>query len=332
MIVAIRICGSISLLVVLSLGHLVFSSSSAIQLTHGPSGEVVLGEGPGREWFTFAKFFPSSNDTSKQETPELWIGSWSEPFQSRRILLSVDAWDDWDGLTWSPDGKWIAYTSAGQLHKLNRSSGEKVQLTSFPSEGDFGPGLRWLLDGSIRAVRDCTLISVSEERGDVRELMSFKGPNFSDWTCPDAGDFLSHSPDGRFLVAQIDSSHSSGVRELVFVDVKGGETRKLTSTNCDEAPTWVDSQTVLFSRICEEGKAAVLELNVLSGSVRELASGSLFVGPVLRHPNGEWIVVARSSLTQTRKESKQRNLANSLACLERFLASFRLWKITVKSR
>ena len=329
MIVIFRLCVCISLLVVLLLGHHSFAGGSAIQLTYGPSGEMVVSDGPGREWFTFVKVFPVVNDTSRQERAELWIGSWSEPFQSRRILIPAAAWDDWDDFTWSPDGKWIAFASAGQLHKLNASSGETFQLTSV-SEGKFGPGLRWFSDGSIRAVRECTLISVSEGGGDVNEIMSFEGPNFADWTCPDDGGFLSHSPDGRSLLLQTYSFSSPRVREFVFVDIKTGEAKKLTSTDCDKEPTWIDSQTVLFPRICEEESGAVLELDVLTGSVRKLASNLLFQGPVLLHPNGEWIVVARPSLTETRKLRKHRALADSLRGLESFLASLRLWKIKVK--
>ena len=94
-------------------------------------------------------------------------------------------------------------------------------------------------------------------------------------------------------------------------------------------PTWIDSQTIQFSRISTEGEGSVLELDVLSGSVRELASGALFVGPVVRHPNGEWIVVGRSSETQKMQLNEQ-NTISSLENVQSIFLKSRLWKIKVK--
>lgn len=329
MIRSIRLCCCIGLLLFL-LGHLSFPSSPAIQLTHGPSWELVLTNGPGKDWFTFVRFLPASDDTSEQETVQFWIGSWSEPFKARRILIPVDPWDQENDFTWSSDGQWIVYASAGQLYKHNRNSGKTVQLTFFSSEGNFVRGLKWFQDGNIRAVRDCTLISVSEKGAGIEELMRFDGPSFSDWTCPGDDDSLSHSPDGRFLVWEMNNSSSVRGTDLVLVDIKTGEVRKLYLRNRDTNPTWIDSQTLLFSRLYEDGKEAVLELDVLTGSLCKLASGFSSEGSVLLHPNGEWILVARSSLNQPRKPSKHLTWAKKWRDLGRFLTSLRLWKIRVK--
>ncbi len=313
----------------LPLGHISFPSSPAVQLTHGPSWELVLTNGPGKDWFTFARFLPASDDTSQQETVQFWMGSWSEPFEARQIVIPVDPWDEENDFTWSPNGKWIAYASAGQLYKYNRSSGKSVQLTFFSSEGNFVRGLKWFQDGNIRAVRDCTLISVSEKGAGIEALMRFDGPNFSDWSCPGDDDSVSHSADGRFLVWGMDNSSSVRGRDLVLVDITTGEARKLYSRKRDTIPTWIDSQAVLFSRRYEDGKQAVLELNVVTGSLRKLASGFSSEGSVLLHPNGEWILVAKSSLNQARRPSKHLTWVNKWRDLGRFLISLRLWKIKV---
>ena len=326
--ISIRLSCCIGLL--LPLGHLSYSSSPAIQLTHGHFWELVLTNGPGKDWFTFARFLPASDDTSEQETVQFWIGSWSKPFKARRILIPVDPWDEENDFTWSPDGEWIAYASAGQLYKHNRNSGKTVQLTFFSSEENFVRGLKWFQNGNIRAVRDCTLISVSENGAGIEELMRFDDPNFSDWSCPGDDDSLRHSPNGRFLVWEMDNSSSGRGLDLVLVDITTGEARKLYSRNRDSNPTWIDSRTVLFTRRYEDGNEAVLELDVLTGSLCKLASGFSSEGSVLLHPNGEWILAARSSLNRTRKPSKDLTWAEQWRDLGRFLTSLRLWKIRVK--
>jgi len=156
-----------------------------------------------------------------------------QPRNLTNSLLSAEG-----NITWSPDGKHIAFTSNGLLGggilKVDVDTGE---LTRISTRG--GGGLQWSPDGrylvyTSNRVRDevwdqnndiyLVDVGTGEERHLTPGLAGFKKQDPS-W-----------SPDGRRLVFTTDQS---GYHNVAVLDLESGAVRILTARNVDHArPKW----------------------------------------------------------------------------------------------
>ena len=305
--------GSVILLLLLSVAPRLFSGDSSTQLTEGPVCELLPSISPNGEWLSFLKFFPE-----RPMAPELWLAPWSDPSKSKR-LSSPDV--SVGSTSWSPDSEWIAYISEGQLHKVNIKSGRAFQLTTLPIADPLASaGTSWSLDGEITTLRKCAIIAVNESGGEIREIMRLDSSAFGDLPCPDS---LSRSPDGRFvalhaLAETIGEDEEFISSSLWLADIESRNVTRLTAGHGDDPPSWIDSTTLLFSRTSPNRTGAVLSLDVISRSMKELASGAFFMGAAV-HPDGRWIVASRA----TRFDLETGNDFQ-------FYRGFHLWKIRPK--
>ncbi len=164
------------------------------------------------------------------------LGSWNESRETvefdreRRQWVPLRAQIAASGLRWSPDGKWIAYTSFPDLclWRVRADGTERLQLT-FPPTQVFG--LAWSADGSRLAIHELNpgqpgkiaLVGVNGGKPDV--LLA------AEHTAEDAPTWL---PDGNslmFLRSWLDKEDHTTATAIEILDVRSGVARKVAGTD-----------------------------------------------------------------------------------------------------
>ncbi len=131
--------------------------------------------------------------------------------------------------TWSPDGQWIAYMLDFQIYVMKADGSEPRALTH--NAYNFSPA--WSPDGrKIAFIRSLDLNGQAflyTMNPDGSGLTALTGGNDSPW------DFLSWSPDSRFIAIQ--NSPSGGVIGVYIVEVQTKGITRLTGSGFF-APAW----------------------------------------------------------------------------------------------
>ena len=81
-------------------------------------------------------YFPYSNDMIKSWSPDSqYLGVFDQTKSIRILDISthevrkvIENLDDIDGLAWSPDGNWLAYSIGGDIYKISSGGGEPILL------------------------------------------------------------------------------------------------------------------------------------------------------------------------------------------------------------
>lgn len=141
------------------------------------------------------------------------------------------------GLSWSPDGRWIAYASSGSIWSVPASGGAPRRLTrSLPGEGDprtsgdrapqWSPDGRWILYETGRRGHDSLM--VVSANGAANNLLTESSADESSATW---------SPDGsKISYTERSPQHFSGKLNVISIDRQNGQA-KADPTTLYMAPT-----------------------------------------------------------------------------------------------
>ena len=265
---------------------LLASLNSGEQVTRGRIGEIDPSPSPDGKWLAF-RFFSDSF----KEKGELRLASREG---SARNLVPGDRFEG--GVSWSPDGDWISYTERVpspspnaiqiQLFKLNPQTGRRVQLTSGHRLA-VGEWTSWSRNGEIAFVcADHKICVIGAAGGPLR--IAGDAHTADPQITPQQ---LAWSPDGSriaFSVEMVGNSHGSA--PLWLLDARSGAISRLTEGAWDGWPTWIDNESLVFSRANSQSDLWHLaRLNLPRREVLHLAQGGR-LGCALLLP-GFWLSV-----------------------------------------
>lgn len=207
------------------------------------------------------------------------------------------------GLSWSSDGRYIAYASQGSIWKVSVTTGESTQLThSFPASGgdprqaadrrpQYSPKGRWILYQTGRRGHD-DLVVVSDDG--QAEIFLTQGDE-------DAGS-ASWSPDGEHIsYTERKPEYFSGkIQVLKFNPRSGqsGDSLTVYTSPTDRGGGWSvgkaswspDSKTLAVV-LQDSGWDNVWLIPATGGKPKQLTSGAFEdLNPVFA-PGGKWIAV-----------------------------------------
>lgn len=181
--------------------------------------------------------------------------------QSGRIVKPTNADTNYhiggSSIIWSPDSKWIACAyysfsksgSTGDLRMLSATGGEPKILhvleangavADWSKDGKYILSTKWHMTRGQNSTVLSSLVALSVESGEERELMSFPGR----W---DGGAIHPRfSPDGKYVVYGLTED---GNTDVFVLEVGGTQMTRLTDSPAeDTSPIWSpDGQYVLFS-------------------------------------------------------------------------------------
>ena len=199
-----------------------------------------------------AMFHPRFSPDGKQVAYSKGIGSASdvwiydvESTRSRRLTLDSKASDR--SAAWSPDGKWIAFSSnrAGGASNIYRKradgSGEVVRLTTgnndeTPSAWSSDGRMLLLMQSTAGSGFDLTLLRLDEEGKAVGEPEPFEASPNTEW-------HAAFSPDDRYVAFA--AGDDAGALRL-FVRSVDGTARWQVSDNAGWGPRWLPNGRLYY--------------------------------------------------------------------------------------
>jgi serine/threonine-protein kinase len=169
---------------------------------------------------------------STEETSSLFVKR-LDGSKTREITGTDDALHPF----FSPDGKWVAFKSGGELKKVLLSGGDPISIVS-SGIGDF-PGADWASDEFIYYVPDYIkgIYRVSANGGEpeqIVEINSAKGE--------DGFSYPSLLPDGEFILCTV---VGNGL-DIMIVNLKTGERTLLFSGGIH--PHYISSGHIIFAQ------------------------------------------------------------------------------------
>jgi Tol biopolymer transport system component len=251
------------------------------QITAGPMGEIGPRCSQDRRLLAF-EYFSSAQPNAVQ----VWLMPTKGKFADAKPLLG-DTEKSYGEISWSPDGVWLSFIGGSpesggilsdQVFKINVANRQITQLTHLPAQTALG-GTSWSRDGRILFEMDDDLYTVPQIGGAVVKLVNVQAklpgvsPGFPSW-----------SPDGS-RVAFVGRGRSSGRpgagHDLYIVDLPSGKIAKILAGLGDDAPSWLDQDRILCSRIHGAAESSIWLVHVSRGSAVRLTKGSFDISPAV---------------------------------------------------
>lgn len=208
----------------------------AIEGPEGGYGRIQLSPDGGRVAFSTGR--------------TIWV---RDLVRGSRIRLTFDDDDDHTSPTWSPDGDWIAYSTArteglgGDIYRV-RSSGVGAPEHLFGDDTAWPSGLRWSVDGRhivFRLRQDLYILDL--ESGEAQVVVATPGDD----------DNPRLSPNGRWIAY---TSDESGRPEVYVASLTDSTQRWLISRQGGLQPEWTPSgDELLFFGLDYELEAVAVE-------------------------------------------------------------------------
>lgn len=196
-------------------------------------------------------------DLNGTGSPDLWVAN-ADGSQARRLVEGTVGYNGW---SWSPDGRWIAFASnrggTWDIYKVQVTGTALTRLTTSPSQDSWpvwtsdGTGLVFASTRSDRA----QLYRMDVSSGEVRRL----------FTSPTADTEPAIAPGGRIAFS---AQNVDGTSEIYVLDNSTATPRPLTSDGgLKSAPSWSPDGTRLTFSWQRDGRS---DLYVMNADGREL--------------------------------------------------------------
>ena len=258
---------------------------------------------------TYPAFSPDGQTLAFIRNPE---GVYTVPVSGgkEQYVVSGAAFEEKEGLAWTPDGRDVVYPAGGWLWKRSLRGGEPERLQVGQDGGQpsiRGSKLVYLRQApNINVWRRRLNSSVSAGAADrfISSTRIESGPQFSPdgtkiafestrsgayeiWTCQSNGNGLlqlTHfnsptgtprwSPDGQQIAF---ASLSAGIADIFVIDSRGGAPRKLTSDSSnDVVPSWSrDGQWIYFVSN-RSGSGQIWKMRFTGGPALQVTHGGGF--------------------------------------------------------
>jgi Tol biopolymer transport system component len=124
---------------------------------------------------------------------------------------------------WSPDGRWIAYTTGGKLMKVSAAGGQPQELATAPSQAIIGRGGAWNLENVIVFSKGPGGLHRVSSSGGQTQPVGREVPGVTGFLFP------SFLPDGRHVLAYGESA-DEGLKGLYVVSLDTGESKRILGT------------------------------------------------------------------------------------------------------
>jgi Tol biopolymer transport system component len=283
------------------------------QVTVGPVGEIGPRCSPDGRRLAF-----ESVSLDHPETIQLWIMPVNGTFSSATLVLGYQKGQNYGEFSWSPDSSWLSFiegTEGGdrvisdQVSKVNPSSKRIVRLTNLPPRTALG-GTSWSRDGRILfEMNDAFYVVNGTGAGSGIEKLIDIGaelhaaPLFPAW-----------SADGTrvaFTSGQV--LPSKGGRALYVWGIRSGKITKLFEGVGDDAPSWLDDDSILCSHIDDEAHSSIWLVHVSKGTATQVTRGFFDVSPAACPPGGNLYFARAANRSSARY----------------FLEGFHIWKLNI---
>jgi Tol biopolymer transport system component len=282
---------------------------AAKQLTFGPVAETEPNISPDGHWIAFQYI-----DAQRPASPNIWVLETAKEFQLAKALFAQPRYAG--EMSWSPDSRWIAFISSDskagrsteQIFKINISSGQIVQITSFPEGTVIGDATTWSKTGLIAFERQGKIFATTDtgsrevELLDPRIALSNRRPSS-----------ITFSPDAEKLLFSVENEQQNQ-SEVWLADLPTQIVRKLTSHHFDVFPRWTDQGHLLFSRETKDGCAEIHVLSLNTGKLKRITSGHVDFTPST-DPSARTLFFSRKDKMESQPEKTE------------WLAGFHIWYV-----
>jgi TolB protein len=198
-------------------------------------------------------------------TGQIWVVA---PTGKGLRRLTHDRSDD-ESPSWSPNGRWIAYTRGSDIYLMDAQGRHQRLLT----RSHHPESLAWAPDGRRLAYEADELIYTFSLRVAEPHLLATRSYAYEPaW-----------SPDGRRIAFAGDTG-------IIVVDANGAHLTRLTDNKSDASPVWSpDGKTIAFLRQ-KRGLTAVYNIYLMDSDghhQRALTNGAPVSGRLAWAPNGK---------------------------------------------
>ncbi|HLJ86939.1 MAG TPA: hypothetical protein VKZ53_08945 [Candidatus Angelobacter sp.] len=263
------------------------------QLTFGPIGETEPNVSPDGRWLAFQYF--SKNQPG---FPQIWIMEIAKGFTSARRLAGIYRYAG--EMSWSPDSKWISFisslktksgTDTNQIFKVNITTDEVAQITTFADETVIGDSTAWLATNYVAFERDGVIYLVPSTGGkeiqllDTRDALSHQEPSY-----------LRFSPNGKMLIFSAENA-TKDQSSIWLANIKSKVFHRLTKNHFDLCPAWIDDEHILFIRQTGAGWSEVEAFSLRTGNLNRITSMHTDFTPST-DPLGRMLYISRENPVQ----------------------------------